>query len=67
MRYFLYIVSSLFLIACGKLEGNQIVKIPEASGIDYCSTSDTLIVANDEGSYYEISKKGKILKECETR
>ena len=62
MRYFLYIVSSLFFIACGKLEGDEIVKIPEASGIGYCSSSDTLIVVNDEGSYYEISKKGKILK-----
>ncbi|TNF45390.1 MAG: hypothetical protein EP216_00195, partial [Epsilonproteobacteria bacterium] len=45
-----------------KPAGKIIAEIPEASGIAYCSNSDTLIVANDEGSYYEISRKGKILK-----
>ena len=48
-------------MACADTEGKEIAKIPEASGISYCSDSDTLIVANDEGSYYEISRKGKIL------
>jgi len=48
-------------MGCGELKGKEIAKIPEASGISYCSDSDTLIVANDEGSYYEINRKGKIL------
>jgi len=48
--------------ACSELRGKKIAKIPEASGISYCHTSDTLMVANDEGSYYEITTKGKILK-----
>ncbi len=42
-------------------EEHQIATIDEASGIDYCSDSDTLIVANDEGSFYEITPKGEIL------
>lgn len=37
----------------------MIAKIPEASGIAYCSNSDTLIVANDEGAYFEIDTEGK--------
>jgi len=45
------------------VEASQsIAKIPEASGIAYCADSKKLIVANDEGTYYEMSKKGKILK-----
>ena len=47
--------------ACGAPKGKVIAKIPEASGISYCSPSDTLVVANDEGAYYEITPKGKIL------
>ena len=61
MRYFLLIPIVLLATACGKPAGKVIAKIPEASGISYCSKSDTLIVANDEGTYYEISRKGKIL------
>jgi uncharacterized protein YjiK len=62
MRYYL-LVSIVFLVAaCGKPSGKVIAKIPEASGISYCSKDDTLIVANDEGSYYEISRKGKVLR-----
>jgi len=49
-------------MGCGDLKGKEIAKIPEASGISYCSDTDTLIVANDEGSYYEINRKGKILQ-----
>lgn len=52
----------LSLIACGEPVGKKIAKIPEASGIAYCQSSDTLIVANDEGTYYEINTKGKILQ-----
>ena len=61
MRYTLLLLTLLSLSACGKSTGKKIAKIPEASGISYCKTSDTLIVANDEGSYYEITTKGKIL------
>ena len=62
MRHTLLLLILLSLSACGKSTGKKIAKIPEASGISYCQTSDTLIVANDEGSYYEITTKGKILK-----
>ncbi len=62
MRYYIFIVIPLLFISCGNAKGNKIAKIPEASGISYCSRSDTLIVANDEGSYYEISRKGKVLQ-----
>lgn len=62
MRYYLFIAISLVLVSCGNAEGKKIAKIPEASGISYCNSSDTLIVANDEGTYYEISRKGKILQ-----
>lgn len=40
-----------------------IAEIPEASGISYSSKSNTLFVVNDEGTIYELSKKGKILRE----
>lgn len=40
-----------------------ISKIPEASGIVYSKNSNSLFVVNDEGTIYEISKKGKILRE----
>lgn len=57
------LVSILFLlVACADPKGKEIAKIPEASGISYCTDSDTLIVANDEGRYYEINGKGKILQ-----
>ena len=62
MRYTLLITIALLLSACGDTLGEKIVKIPEASGISYCHSSDTLIVANDEGRYYEINRKGKILQ-----
>jgi len=62
MRYYVLLFFVLLASACGKPSGKVIAKIPEASGIAYCSKSDTLIVANDEGSYYEINRKGKILQ-----
>ena len=52
----------LLVSACGAPKGKVIAKIPEASGISYCSSDDTLVVANDEGSYYEISRKGKTVQ-----
>lgn len=62
MKYTLSLLIGLSLIACGEPVGKKIAKIPEASGLSYCQSTDTLIVANDEGSYYEITTKGKILK-----
>jgi len=62
MRYYLFVPLALLFVSCGNLVGEEIAKIPEASGISYCSKYDTLIVANDEGRYYEINKKGKVLQ-----
>ena len=42
---------------------NKIANIPEASGISFCKESKTLIVANDEGSFYELSTTGEILNQ----
>ena len=62
MKYYLLTFIGLSFIGCAEPVGEKIAKIPEASGISYCNNSDTLIVANDEGTYYEIDPKGKILK-----
>jgi sugar lactone lactonase YvrE len=62
MRYYLCVAIVLSATAYGKPKGSEIAKIPEASGISYCSKENMLIVANDEGSYYEINRKGKILQ-----
>jgi uncharacterized protein YjiK len=65
------IVIILFFIGCSSssetdseesLYGN-ILSIKEASGIGYCSKTDTLFVAADNGILYEISKNGKVLNE----
>ncbi|PLY04347.1 MAG: hypothetical protein C0625_16865 [Arcobacter sp.] len=40
-----------------------IAKIPEASGITYSKKSNSLFVVNDEGSIYELSLDGRILRE----
>lgn len=51
------------LLILGMLNASEtIAKIPEASGIAYCAEDKKFIVVNDEGTYYEMSKKGKILK-----
>jgi len=42
---------------------NIIALVPEASGICYSTISNSLFVANDEGKIYEISKKGKIIRD----
>lgn len=39
-----------------------ISKIPEASGISYSKESNSLFVVNDEGTIYEISTDGQILR-----
>lgn len=61
MKVSLFICVAIVLVGCADPSGQIIAKIPEASGIDYCSDSDTLMVANDEGMYYEIDTEGKIL------
>ena len=44
------------------LNAKTIAKIPEASGIVYVKKTNSLFVANDEGTIYELTKKGKILR-----
>lgn len=61
MRYLLISIVVFFTFSYAKPVGKIIAEIPEASGIAYCSNSGTLIVANDEGTYYEINRDGKIL------
>jgi uncharacterized protein YjiK len=41
--------------------------IPEASGICFSHTSNTLFVANDEGGIYEIDTAGKILRQTKLK
>ncbi|HSR73391.1 MAG TPA: SdiA-regulated domain-containing protein [Sulfurovum sp.] len=62
MRHFLWITFVCLVSACADPGGKTIAKIPEASGISYCSHNDTLIVVNDEGTYYRLTLKGKILE-----
>jgi len=59
----LFIGTLLLFTACNAKPNNKhkIASIPEASGISYCSNSKTLMVANDEGTFYEISPQGAIL------
>jgi hypothetical protein len=62
LKYYLWFPFVFWVSACATPEGKVIAKIPEASGISYCSSDDTLVVANDEGTYYKITPKGKILQ-----
>lgn len=62
MKYLLILIVLFSVTVYSKSSGKVIAEIPEASGIDYCSNSDTLIIANDEGFYYEIDTNGEILK-----
>ncbi len=50
----------LTLTACSR-ESHKIISIDEASGISYCQNSNTLMVANDEGSFYEITPTGEVI------
>ncbi len=52
------------LLACAKVPSDKhtIVNIPEASGIDYCENTQTLMVANDEGNFYEITPDGDVVQ-----
>jgi len=60
MRVCLFVSIVFLFSACADAGGEVIAKIPEASGISYCSKDKTFIVVNDEGTYYVMSKKGKI-------
>ena len=51
------------LTACSDADSNVIAEIPEASGISYCKNTDTLVVASDEGSFYELTTSGEIISE----
>ena len=62
MQYLLILILALSTFASARPAGKIIAEIPEASGIDYCRDSHTLIVVNDEGYYYELDTDGKILK-----
>ena len=52
----------VYLSSNASAKSNKIASIPEASGICYASTSDTLFVVHDEGRIYEITLQGKILR-----
>jgi len=63
-KTYLTLVALLLFSACNVNDTKKshiIANIPEASGISYCNNTDTLVVANDEGSFYEIDSKGNIL------
>lgn len=55
-----FIISSFILSTF--LYSKEIAQIPEASGITYIKQSKSLVVANDEGYIYEITRKGKLLR-----
>ncbi|HHH51375.1 MAG TPA: hypothetical protein ENK76_03295 [Campylobacterales bacterium] len=55
------IASIMLTMSSCSSEQHKIVSIAEASGISYCQNTDTLMVANDEGSIYEITPKGEII------
>ncbi len=62
-KFTLYIGVLLLSTGCSEAKSREhtIAKIPEASGIAYCANSNTLVVANDEGTFYELSTEGKVL------
>lgn len=57
------LIAFLALTSCAKSDNHLIAHIEEASGISYCQDSNTLVVANDEGSFYELTTTGQILLE----
>lgn len=62
----LSLLTLLTLSACSgdlSVKKHRIASIPEASGISYCQNSNTLVVADDEGAYYEITPNGAILSQ----
>ena len=63
IKYFLLIIFLIFSTKNLLAKDEIIAKIPEASGIVYAQKSNTLFVVNDEGTIYEITLKGKLLRE----
>ncbi len=63
MKRFFTLLISFFFAGCSSTSKHIISKIPEASDISYCANKKTLVVANDEGKFYEITVDGKILSE----
>lgn len=57
------LLSSLLFTIISCADTHTIANIPEASGIAYCTNTQTLIVANDEGAFYEITPQGKVIAE----
>ncbi len=55
-------MSAIISLFSGCFADVVIAKIPEASGICYAPKSDSLFVANDEGTIYQIDRDGKILQ-----
>ena len=62
-KFTLFISALLVFSGCSEANSSEhtIAKIAEASGIAYCTNSNTLVVANDEGALYELSTEGKLL------
>ncbi len=68
MRQLILNILTLLIVlnfsACAKKKDEAVIaSIPEASGISFCQDTQTLIVANDEGSFYELSTQGEVLLE----
>ena len=59
MKFFIFLLFSFML---STINAKVIAKIPEASGICYIQDLKQLIVVNDEGWIYRLTKKGKILE-----
>ncbi len=57
------ITTLLLSISAFVTANHTIAKVPEASGICYSQKSNTLFIANDEGSIFELDTNGKILRE----
>lgn len=60
-----YIYLFIFFFTSCSHSSNLLIHIPEASGICYMKQSDSLFIASDEGSVYEINTEGKILRQQE--
>lgn len=62
LKALVYVPILFTLLACAKTASDKhtIATIPEASGIDYCENTQTFMVANDEGTLYEMGSDGSI-------
>ncbi len=54
-------IAFFITLACSSEVNHKITSIPEASGVSYCQNTNTLMVANDEGSFYEITPNGETI------